>query len=34
MYGVGDNAVRKWCKNFDLPYRKSDIKKIYLKNNL
>ncbi len=24
-YGVSDNAVRKWCKYYDLPYRKKDI---------
>lgn len=29
IYGVKDNAVRKWCKNFNLPHRKSDIKKMY-----
>lgn len=26
MYGVSDNGVRKWCKMYNLPYRKSDIK--------
>ena len=25
-YGVSDNAVRKWCKYYGLPYRKKDIK--------
>ena len=25
-YGVSDNAVRKWCKQEELPYRKKDIK--------
>lgn len=25
-FGVSDNAVRKWCKAYDLPYRKQDIK--------
>lgn len=25
MYGVSDNAIRKWCKDYDLPYRKKDI---------
>lgn len=25
-YGVSDNAVRKWCKFYNLPYRKEDIK--------
>lgn len=27
MYGVSDNAIRKWCKAEKLPYKKSDIKK-------
>ena len=26
-YNVSDNAVRKWCKSYNLPYRASDIKK-------
>ena len=25
MYGVSDNAVRKWCKKYNLPFRKKDI---------
>lgn len=25
-YGVSDNAIRKWCKTYGLPYRKKDIK--------
>ncbi len=33
MYGVSDNAVRKWCKKYNLPYRKSDINN-YKKNNI
>lgn len=24
-FGVSDNAVRKWCKYYNLPYRKKDI---------
>lgn len=28
MYGVSDNAVRKWCKAYDLPYKYNDIKKL------
>lgn len=28
MYGVTDNAIRKWCKKYDLPYRKTDIDNI------
>lgn len=27
FYGVSDNAVRKWCKNFNLPYKSTEIKK-------
>lgn len=26
MYGVSDNAVRKWCKKYDLPFKYKDIK--------
>lgn len=26
-YGVSDNAVRKWCKKYELPYLKKDIEK-------
>lgn len=28
VYGVSDNAVRRWCKNYNLPTRTSDIKGI------
>ena len=28
LYDVSDNAVRKWCKSYDLPSRVSDIKLI------
>lgn len=27
-YGVTDNSVRKWCKKYDLPFRKKDMKVI------
>ena len=27
-YGVSDNAVRKWCKSYELPYKSKDIKMI------
>lgn len=27
IYGVTDNAVRKWCKYENLPYQKADIRK-------
>lgn len=30
-YGVSDNAIRKWCKSYKLPYLKKDIKKLKLK---
>ena len=26
-YGVSDNAVRKWCKSYDLPYRYGELHK-------
>lgn len=25
MYNVSDNAIRKWCKKYNLPYRKKDL---------
>lgn len=25
-YGVSDTAIKKWCKTYNLPYRKKDIK--------
>jgi uncharacterized protein YjcR len=25
-YNVSDNAIKKWCKNKQLPYRRKDIK--------
>ena len=28
MYNVSDNAIRKWCKKYDLPYRRQDIEKL------
>ena len=27
-YNVSDNAVRKWCKYYDLPFKQKDIKKL------
>lgn len=30
IYGVSDKAVSKWCKYYDLPFRKRDIKNILL----
>ena len=28
QYGVSDNAIRKWCKKYNLPFRVKDIKQI------
>jgi hypothetical protein len=28
MYGVSDNAVRKWCKSYNLPYKQNDIRNL------
>lgn len=33
LYGVTDNAIRKWCKEYGLPYRKRDIERRIEKNN-
>ena len=27
IYGITDNAVRKWCKSYGLPYKTKDYKK-------
>lgn len=27
QFGISDNAIRKWCKFYNLPYKKTDIKK-------
>lgn len=29
MYGVTDNAVRKWCKGYGLPHTKKELKNLY-----
>lgn len=29
QYGVSDNAVRKWCKSYNLPYRRHDIRRFF-----
>ena len=26
MYGITDNAIRKWCVKYDLPRTKTEIK--------
>lgn len=28
QYKVSDNAIRKWCKSYDLPYKKKDIQNL------
>lgn len=28
QFNVSDNTIRKWCKKFNLPYKKSEISKI------
>lgn len=28
IYGVSDNSIKKWCKKYDLPFKKSEIKLI------
>lgn len=27
MFGVSDNAIRKWCISYNLPKKKTEIKK-------
>ena len=27
QYGVSDNSIRKWCDDYELPRKKTDIKK-------
>lgn len=27
QFGVSDNAIRKWCKAYDLPYKSTEIKR-------
>lgn len=28
IYNVSDNAIRKWCKKYGLPFKRKDIEKI------
>ena len=32
MYGVTDNAIRKWCKKMGLPSTKRELTALYQKN--
>ena len=25
QFGVSDNAVKRWCKNYDIPYLKNEL---------
>lgn len=27
LFGITDNAIRRWCKEYNLPYHSSDYKK-------
>lgn len=29
IYGVTDNTIRKWCKGYDLPHTKKELKELY-----
>ena len=31
LYNVSDNAIRKWCKSYNLPYKQKDIKNLIIK---
>ena len=30
MYGVTDNAIRKWCKKYEIPSTKKELKEYIL----
>lgn len=30
LYNVSDNAIRKWCKSYGLPYKQKDIKDLII----
>lgn len=32
LYGVTDNAIKKWCKSYGLPYKKAEIVDWYTRN--
>lgn len=34
LYGVSDNAVRKWCKKYGLPYRRRDVTEFLKENHI
>lgn len=33
IYHVSDNAVRKWCKKYSLPFNKKDIEEFRKNEN-
>lgn len=34
LYNVSDNAVRKWCRKYNLPYRRRDVTNFLKENNI
>lgn len=32
MYGVTDNAIRKWCKKYNIPSTKKELREYLSKN--
>ena len=32
MYGVTDNTIRKWCKNYGIPHTKKELRELILEN--
>lgn len=28
MYGVTDNTIRKWCKNYGIPHTKKELREL------
>ena len=34
MYDVTDSAIRKWCKNYGLPYTKKELRELVYKTNI
>ena len=31
-YGISDNAVRKWCKQYGIPHTKKELKSYLVEN--
>lgn len=32
MYGVTDNTIRKWYKNYGIPHTKKELRELILEN--